>query len=78
MSDPSEFDRDTILQRKAEARIERANLPFGEKIRIVEGLRERMKPFRAIRERLDRARKHKLAREGADDTSLGSNQGLGL
>jgi hypothetical protein len=46
-----------ILQRKAEARKERAALPFGEKIAIVEALRERLAPFRRAREEREAARR---------------------
>jgi hypothetical protein len=48
---PSNYpDISDILARKAEARKERAELSFGEKIAIVERLRERVAPFRRARE----------------------------
>jgi hypothetical protein len=43
-------DVSDILARKAEARKERAKLPFAEKIAIVETMRERAIPFRNARE----------------------------
>ena len=43
-------DISEILQRKAEARKERAKLPFSEKIAIIEAMRERAVPFRKARE----------------------------
>jgi hypothetical protein len=43
-------DISDILARKAEARKERANLSFAEKIAIIERLRERDAPFKKVRE----------------------------
>jgi hypothetical protein len=43
-------DVSDILARKAEARKERAKLPFAEKIAIMERLRERAAPFKKARE----------------------------
>lgn len=40
-----------ILERKRRARSELARLPFAKKIEIVEGLRERLAPFKANRVR---------------------------
>ncbi|WLD96171.1 hypothetical protein PX860_11415 [Agrobacterium leguminum] len=51
MSNPSNFTLNEILARKAEARRVRASLSFAEKIRIVEKMRERLAPFKAIRDR---------------------------
>jgi hypothetical protein len=39
-----------ILARKELARKERAQLSFGQKVLIVEAMRERLAPFRKIRE----------------------------
>jgi hypothetical protein len=47
---PAYPDISDILRRKAEAREERARLPYGEKIAIVEALRERLAPFKEARE----------------------------
>ncbi|MFK3780861.1 hypothetical protein [Agrobacterium sp. NPDC089420] len=49
MSNPSNFTLNEILTRKAEARRVRAGLSFAEKVRIVEKMRERLAPFKAIR-----------------------------
>lgn len=43
-------DISDILARKAEARKERAELSFADKIAIVERLRERVAPFRRARD----------------------------
>ncbi|MDZ7926367.1 MAG: hypothetical protein U5L46_04350 [Agrobacterium sp.] len=51
MSNPSNFTLNDILARKAEARLERATLSFAEKIRIVEKMRERLAPFKAVRDK---------------------------
>jgi hypothetical protein len=51
MSNPSNFTLNEILTRKAEARRVRANLSFAETIRIVEKMRERLAPFKAIRDK---------------------------
>lgn len=50
-------DISDILRRKAEARKERAALPYGEKIAIVEAMRERLAPFK-------RAREERIAQRG--------------
>jgi len=39
-----------IVARKEQARKERARLSFGEKVLIVEAMRERLAPFKKIRE----------------------------
>jgi hypothetical protein len=51
-------DTTDILQRKAEGRRELAALSFGEKIRRLEALRERLEPIKLAREknRISRAR----------------------
>jgi hypothetical protein len=43
-------DISDILARKAEARKDRAKLPFAEKIAVIERMRERDAPFRKARE----------------------------
>jgi hypothetical protein len=43
-------DLSDIYARKAEARRARARLSFGEKIALMEALRERMAPFKKLRE----------------------------
>jgi hypothetical protein len=42
---------DDIIARKREARAERARLSFGQKVMIVESMRERLAPFNKMRER---------------------------
>lgn len=49
-ADPQYPDISDILQRKAEARKEKAALSFGEKIARLEALRERLAPFNRARE----------------------------
>jgi hypothetical protein len=44
-------DISDILARKSEARRERSRRSFGEKIAMVEALRERLAPFKRARER---------------------------
>lgn len=46
---PAYPDISDIFERKAEARKERAGLSYGEKIAIVEALRERIAPLRHAR-----------------------------
>jgi hypothetical protein len=46
-----DLTRDDIIARKAEARRDRARLSFGEKILVVERMREALAPFSARRER---------------------------
>jgi hypothetical protein len=46
-----------IIARKNEARRERARLSFGQKVKIVEAMRERLAPINAIRERKKAATK---------------------
>ncbi|RDL50635.1 hypothetical protein BLJAPNOD_01758 [Ensifer sp. M14] len=48
---PEDLTLAEILVRKAEARRELSRLSFGEKVRIVEGMRERLAAFNRIRER---------------------------
>ena len=50
-------DVSDIFQRKAEARKENAALSFGEKIRRLEALRERLAPFNNAREKREAARR---------------------
>jgi hypothetical protein len=46
MSDTVAFTREVIIQRKAEARVERARrFTFAQKLEIVERMRERLRPF---------------------------------
>jgi hypothetical protein len=47
---PSYPDISDILARKAEGRRNRSKLSFGEKIAVVEALRERLAPFKRARE----------------------------
>jgi hypothetical protein len=54
-AEPAYPDVSDILRRKAEARKERAALPYGEKIAIVEALRERLAPFKRAREEREAA-----------------------
>jgi hypothetical protein len=68
MIDAPVFTRDVILQRKAEARAERARrFTFAEKLEIVERMRERLRPF-------VENRKVNLARLG-NDRQAGSAAG---
>jgi hypothetical protein len=46
-----QLTRDGILARKKDARHDLARLPFGQKVLIVEQMRERLAPFSAIRTR---------------------------
>lgn len=50
-------DISDILARKAEGRVKLAKLPFGEKIARMEALRERLAPFKRLREERAQARK---------------------
>jgi hypothetical protein len=43
-------DISDILARKAAARVERARLPYGEKLDLVERMRERIAPLKRARE----------------------------
>jgi hypothetical protein len=60
-------DISDILARKAEARKERAKLPFGEKIAIVERLRDGVAPIRRAREerRASEGQRRQLSRRRA-------------
>ena len=49
-------DISDILARKAEARRERSRRSFGEKIAMIEALRERLAPFKRAREKRVAAR----------------------
>jgi hypothetical protein len=70
-----------VLQRKAEGRREISRRSFGEKIAMMEALRERLAPLKRARERRRSAQKAKAAppqAEGDPDgslsaTSAGSN-----
>jgi len=52
-------DVSDILARKAEARVERARLPYGEKLDLVERMRERVAPLKRAREARKSRRKEK-------------------
>ena len=56
-------DTSDILARKAERRRELARLPYGEKIDIVERMRERLAPIKRAREER-RARRKERGDEG--------------
>jgi hypothetical protein len=60
-------DISDILARKAEARRERSRRSFGEKIAIIEALRERLAPFKHAREQRIAARQ--MRDEATDDQS---------
>jgi hypothetical protein len=49
-------DISDILQRKAEGRREIAARTFGEKIAMVEAMRERIAPFKRLKERRQRGK----------------------
>jgi hypothetical protein len=56
-------DISDILQRKAEGRKEGAARSFGEKIAMLEALRERLAPFNRAREEREAARRKLTARK---------------
>lgn len=49
MKSPEHLTREDILARKAAGRKKLAALSFGEKVAIVEAMRDRLAPFHAIR-----------------------------
>ena len=58
MSNPELFD---VLARKAEGRRDIARRSFGEKVAMMEALRERLAPFKRERERRRAAREARVA-----------------
>ena len=62
-------DISDILQRKLEGRREAARRSFGEKIAMMEALRERLEPFRRAREKRRAARLGAQGAAGAPETS---------
>jgi putative heme iron utilization protein len=50
-----EMTIEDIIMRKNEARSELARLSFGQKVRIVEEMRKRLAPFKAIRAQRQKA-----------------------
>lgn len=59
-------DVSDIFMQKAEARKERANLSFAEKIAIIEAMRERVAPFKRARERGLKPQEYRLASQKPD------------
>jgi len=59
-------DISDILQRKAEGRRDISRRSFGEKIAMMEGLRERLAPFKRLREQ--RLAAKQAARESSPDS----------
>ena len=51
-------DISDVLERKAEIRRHRAKRSFQEKVEAIEALRERLKPFKEVRERRKAERGH--------------------
>ena len=61
MKQPVYPDLSDIYARKVEARRERARLSFGEKIARMEALRDRLAPFKKLREEWRAARRREQA-----------------
>jgi len=59
MSDSKKYpDISDLIARKAMGRIEIKRLTFGQKIELMEALRERLAPFKALREARRRQARH--------------------
>jgi hypothetical protein len=55
MKDPADFTLADIIERKQEARRERARMSFAEKVAVVERSRDALAPFNAARLRRQQA-----------------------